>query len=67
MEVIGRSVVGIYDGKEHDGKRYYFLAPGEVFDLATRKRVDPKPKSAAEPGARTTKGIERFLTATRWN
>ena len=28
MEVIGRSVVGIYDGKEHDGKRYYFLAPG---------------------------------------
>jgi cyanophycinase len=39
MEVIGRSVVGIYDGKEHDGKRYYFLAPGEVFDLAARKRV----------------------------
>ena len=34
MEVIGRSVVGIYDGKEHDGKRYYFLAPGEMFDLA---------------------------------
>ena len=24
MEVIGRSVVGIYDGKEHDGKRYLF-------------------------------------------
>ena len=46
MEVIGRSVVGIYDGKEHDGKRYYFLAPGEFFDLATRKRVDGKPKNA---------------------
>jgi cyanophycinase len=39
MEVIGRSVVGIYDGKEHDGKRYYFLAPGEVYDLAARKRT----------------------------
>jgi cyanophycinase len=39
MEVIGRSVVGIYDGKEHDGKRYYYLVPGEVFDLGARKRV----------------------------
>ena len=46
MEVIGRSVVGIYDGKEHDGKRYYFLAPGEVFDLAARKRVEGKKRSA---------------------
>jgi cyanophycinase len=44
MEVIGRSVVGIYDNKEHDGKRYYFLAPGEVFDLAGRKRVEPESK-----------------------
>ena len=46
MEVIGRSVVGIYDGKDHDGKRYYFLAPGEVFDLATRRRVEKRAKAA---------------------
>ena len=39
FEVIGQSVVGIYDGKDHDGKRYYFLAPGEQFDLRSRKRV----------------------------
>jgi cyanophycinase len=39
LEVIGRSVVGIYDGKDHDGKRYYFLGPGEQFDLRSRKRV----------------------------
>jgi len=39
LEVIGRSVVGIYDGKDHDGKRYYFLAPGELFDLRSRKRA----------------------------
>ena len=39
FEVIGRSVVGIYDGKDHDGKRYYFLAPGEQFDLRSRRRV----------------------------
>ena len=61
MEVIGRSVVGIYDGKEHDGKRYYFLAPGEVFDLGLRKRVDSKTKDA---GARTIKSVERPEGAT---
>jgi aminobenzoyl-glutamate utilization protein B len=37
--VVGRTVVGIYDGKDHDGKPYYFLAPGEQFDLRTRQRV----------------------------
>jgi hypothetical protein len=45
MEVIGRSVVGIYDGKDHDGKRYYFLAPGEVFDLAKRRRMEKRAKA----------------------
>ena len=45
MEVIGRSVVGIYDGKDHDGKRDYFLAPGEVFDLAARRRVEKRAKA----------------------
>ncbi len=39
FEVVGRSVVGIYDGKDHDGKPYYFLTPGEKFDLKARKRV----------------------------
>ena len=41
FEVIGRGVVGIYDGREHDGKRYYFIAPGERFDLKARRRVAP--------------------------
>jgi cyanophycinase len=49
MEVIGRSVVGIYDGKEHDGKKYYFLAPGELFDLAARKRVEGKKGNSGHP------------------
>jgi aminobenzoyl-glutamate utilization protein B len=49
MEVIGRSVVGIYDGKEHDGKRYYFLAPGEQFDLRTRKRLAGREPIGAGP------------------
>jgi cyanophycinase len=52
MEVIGRSVVGIYDGKEHDGKRYYFLAPGETFDLATRKRVATDAKAGDRTSAK---------------
>jgi cyanophycinase len=45
FHVIGRSVVGVYDGKDHDGKRYYFLAPGEQFDLRAKKRVSREEKS----------------------
>ena len=45
MEVIGRSVVGIYDGKDHDGKKYYFLAAGDQFDLSSRKRMPKVPKA----------------------
>ena len=45
MEVIGQSVVGIYDGKDHDGKKYYFLAAGDQFDLRLRTRVPTAPKA----------------------
>jgi len=40
-EVVGDSKVAIYDYKAPraaDGKRYYFLASGERFDLSKRKR-----------------------------
>lgn len=37
FEVIGKSKVAIYDGQDHDGKRYYFLEPGARFDLHDRK------------------------------
>ena len=40
FQVVGRGVVAIHDGKEHDGKRHYFLAPGERFDLKKRKRAE---------------------------
>jgi cyanophycinase len=36
MEVIGKSKVAIYDGKDHNGKGYYFLEVGDRFDLKTR-------------------------------
>jgi aminobenzoyl-glutamate utilization protein B len=39
FKVVGKTVVGIYDGKDHDGKPYYFLAKGETFDLKTRHRT----------------------------
>ncbi len=42
FEVIGRGIVGIYDNKDHDGKKYYFLAPGERFDLKARRRATSK-------------------------
>lgn len=54
FEVIGRGVVGVYDGKEHDGKRYFFLAPGERFDLKERRRASSGGNSAPGPGARPT-------------
>lgn len=43
FEVVGRGVVAIHDGKDHDGKKYYFLGPGERFDLRTRQRTE-KPR-----------------------
>ena len=51
FEIIGRGVVAISDGKDHDGRRYYFLAPGERFDLKNRRRLplDPDPIPAPRP------------------
>jgi cyanophycinase len=37
IEVIGRSKVAIYDGKDHDGKKYFFLDVGDRYDLKARK------------------------------
>jgi cyanophycinase len=54
FEVIGRGVVGIYDGKDHDGKRYYFIAPGERFDLKNRRRVPSAANASPQPGSRPT-------------
>src|SRR5262249_16942933 len=39
LTVIGRSVAGIYDGQDHEGKRYYLLHRGEQFDVRPRLRV----------------------------
>jgi cyanophycinase len=36
FEVIGESKVAIYDDKKHGGAWYYWLAPGDRFDLRTR-------------------------------
>ena len=41
FEVIGRGRVAIYDGKDHDGMRYYFLNVGDRFDLRTRTPLGP--------------------------
>jgi cyanophycinase len=56
LEVIGRSVVGIYDGNDHDGKRYYFLCPGEQFDLRSRKRVASSAKVSRDRDRGTAAG-----------
>ncbi len=71
--VIGKTVVGIYDGKDHDGKRYYFLSSGEQFDLHQRRRisgefglkfetreVNQRPANL-DPGGKAS--IDEFITA----
>jgi len=37
LEVIGDGHMGIYDGKVHGDKPYYYLSPGDRFDLHTRR------------------------------
>ncbi len=49
FQVIGQTVVGIYDGKDHDGKKYYFLSSGEQFDLRERRRVSSEFGLKLEP------------------
>jgi len=39
LEVFGNGHVGIYDGKVHGDKPYYYLSPGDRFDLHTRSPI----------------------------
>jgi cyanophycinase len=39
FEVIGNGQVAIYDGNRHNGNSYYFLSPGQTFDLKQRTSV----------------------------
>ncbi len=36
VEVIGESKIAIYDNQQRDGKWYYWLSPGTIFNLRTR-------------------------------
>ncbi|HEY6253679.1 MAG TPA: cyanophycinase [Candidatus Angelobacter sp.] len=40
LEVTGDGHVGIYDGKVHGDKSYYYLSPGDRFDLHTRSSTE---------------------------
>jgi cyanophycinase len=46
FEVIGEGRVAIYDNQKHGSTWYYWLSPGDKFDLRTRKKAQPKPKAA---------------------
>ena len=37
----GRGGAASHDGRDHDGERHYFLAPGERYDLKARRRRNP--------------------------
>jgi cyanophycinase len=42
FEVIGSGRVAIYDNVRHDGAWYYWLNPGDRFDLGSWQKVGPK-------------------------
>lgn len=54
FEVLGRSYVAIYDhgARLDSGGRFYFLAPGDVFDLRERRAL--RPSRSLEPLDRVT-------------
>jgi cyanophycinase len=70
--VIGKSLVGVYDGQDHGGARYYFLKPGEQFDLKERRRIPSEPagqvvrlpRSAPEAQGVSSSTLLEFVTAT---
>lgn len=54
FEIIGASKVAIHDGRsdpkaqERNGKKYFFMAPGEKYDLTKLERINPpKPTDGA--------------------
>jgi cyanophycinase len=55
FRVVGRSKVAVYDGKDHDGKQYYFLSPGARFDLKDRRGLEEPPADDATQSERTDK------------
>lgn len=48
FEVIGEGRVAIYDNKKHGGNWYYWLLPGDKFDLRSRTS-QPTSKTAVQP------------------
>lgn len=48
-EVVGRSRVAFYNTRDANGARYYFLEPGDVFDLAARRTIEGDPIPASPP------------------
>jgi cyanophycinase len=55
FEVIGASKIAIHDGKsdpkaqERNGKKYFFMGPGEKYDLTKLEQINP-PKPAEPQG-----------------
>ncbi len=57
VEVIGRSYVAIYDNQRMVGSngRFYFLAPGDRYDLKTRKATRPTRTMSPVEGVKEAK------------
>ena len=52
FEVVGASKIAIHDGRvvaserqQRNGKKYYFMGPGERYDLTKLERIGKRPPS----------------------
>jgi cyanophycinase len=59
-EVIGRSRVAFYNARDANGAAYYFLEPGDQFDLAARRTVRGERIPAAATPARSSDRFARL-------
>jgi cyanophycinase len=65
--IIGRGRVAFYNAADRDSLQYYFLQPGDTFDLATRSTVSGRriPPRAVRDEAEVIRVVERLFDAMR--
>ena len=65
-EVVGRSKAAFYNTNDAGDAPYYFLQPGDVFDLSARRVVSGTPEPALAPAAReVVEVVEQLFDAMR--
>jgi cyanophycinase len=65
-EIIGRSKVAFYNTRDANGTPYYFLEPGDVFDLAERRTKYGEKHPPSDPAVReAVSTVQQLFDAMR--